>query len=456
MNHRGESLASRTEVADYLIDYISRYRIEYDRSVGNPPKGGGLPKVPISPYLANDTINCILARDGAVVFQCKREPNHDWWIAGGPALKIDYEPTVTPEYVPALLERRGLRGKSIGISRIVHSGKIPDAVWRGIISGRKQPLIKSKGEIKVAVSEIEESLAMVVARLTFGAFGLILDIHLERNIEHFWRPHIVTDMGFFPADLNSRRFINYMEMLPHRDRAAWNRKTINLRARSEVSRDFARYISRPEAGGTVSMGGHETWVENYQRSLYRLGEAISAFDELLRFNVDATEEVFHTFLHENSIILDVYGSITSKPRFRYPEGQVSPVGKAYVEPDFIISYPDGTYKLVELERASKEIKTQVGHPRQDIGQVAFQIAEWKSYISENYDLLRGRYPNISANCPSLIIISNDRQRQFSNRLDLERYMATLKLHYNVNEILTYDDVLKRAHTLYARISNLAN
>lgn len=454
MKRKDNNIASRREILDYLFDYIHRYREEYQKAVAEPPNGGGLPKVPVSPYLSDGVFTCLLSRNGAVIFSSDRHPDYDWWIAGGPAMKVDYEPTKTPAYVSELLKKNNLVGKSIGIYRIVSKEILPDEIWCGNIEPKRSSLVDKRGNIELKISEFDESLERVVSRLTFGALGSVLDIRIDQNSDSFWKPFILTNLGFFPADCNGLRFINYMEVLPHRNRAAWHKKSIRTRVISDVRRDFARCAGKQEEVGMISIGDPDLWVENYQRSLHRLGESISALDDLLRFNADANEDVFHNFLRDHPFILDIYGTIDNKPKFRYPQGQSSSIGKTYVEPDFIIRYPDGTYKLVELERAAKLIKTRAGHPRQDIGQAAFQVAEWKSYISEHYNLLRDRYPNISSRCPSMVVISRDRQSGFSSREEIERYIATLKNQYNIDEILTYDDVLKRARILHAKLSNL--
>jgi len=79
-----------------------------------------------------------------------------------------------------------------------------------------------------------------------------------------------------------------------------------------------------------------------------LEQLINRFEKLLNEFPDGHESVFHDFLKENSILIDVYVSqkdIVSKPRFHYPPGE-SPLGKAYVEPDFVIKYAGNKYKLV--------------------------------------------------------------------------------------------------------------
>jgi hypothetical protein len=76
-----------------------------------------------------------------------------------------------------------------------------------------------------------------------------------------------------------------------------------------------------------------------------------------------------------SIFLDVYGTCESKPQFVYSAGATSPIGKTSLEPDFLIRYPDRSYKLIEIERLSKNVATAQGQPRAEIAQAVFQCAE---------------------------------------------------------------------------------
>jgi hypothetical protein len=112
--------------------------------------------------------------------------------------------------------------------------------------------------------------------------------------------------------------------------------------------------------------------------LFRLADAINRFAALLAVGTDQHEAVFHAFLVEHPILLDVYGIVESKPRFVYPEGE-SPLGKQYVEPDFIVRYPGQRYRLIELERPAKQLATRDGHPRVGVTQAAFSLGSgWTS------------------------------------------------------------------------------
>jgi len=310
---------------------------------------------------------------------------------------------------------------------------------------------------EVRFNKVATTVEELLSTLTFGAFGPILDIHLPTESSDIGAPHVIRNIGVFPADLNNRRFINYMEVYGQSDRCAWDKRTISLRVRSDIRRDLSRALSMSseEGGGTLSLGATDGWIENYNRKLSKLKDAITAMSEVLLYRDQDTEDVFHNVLVAHPILLDVYGILESKPRLRYPDGETSIIGKTYVEPDFIIKYPDQRYKLVELERASKGMATKEGHTKADLTQAAFQIAEWRHYIKSHYQLLKDRYPGIQSKCKSMIVMSRSRQKQFGGLEDQKQYAELIHEQLNVDEVITYDDLLERASFAYFQLTGLS-
>ena len=159
-------------------------------------------------------------------------------------------------------------------------------------------------------------------------------------------------------------------------------------------------------------------------------------------------------MQENPILLDVYAEPVSKPRWYYPS-DASPLGKAYVEPDFVLKYPDGSYRLVELERPGKRLATVQGQPRSEVNQAAFQIAEWRAYVANHYDMLKEAYPGISVRNYATIVISRSTSASVGEGRGVRRYKELLASQYPGIDILTYDDLLDRARHAYARLTSLA-
>ncbi len=143
-----------------------------------------------------------------------------------------------------------------------------------------------------------------------------------------------------------------------------------------------------------------------------------------------------------------------KPRLIYPEGQ-SPLGKAYVEPDFILRYPNNKYVLVELERPGHRIVTRVGHPSASVTHAAFQIAEWKDYINRFYGEIKEQFPGIAGSYTSMIVIGTGVESSLSGEAQRLQYLNLLRQQFGVEEVLTYTDLLIRARRAFTRLSALA-
>jgi hypothetical protein len=443
----------------YFAEYLAAYRREYETFVSAPPRGPGYPKVTVSPYLGEAKFDVYLSTTGIIVNQTDVEPAYKWYIAGGPAIKVDYEPTVTPTHVSEILKANDLVGKNIGIYRIVAKKTLPNKVWKGRIEGiiRSSSAENLVAGISVNFYELNITLAELVNTLTFGAFGSILHIRLPENTNDIGYPHIFRRIGIYPADLNHRRFFEYLEIHGQVDRPAWDIRAINLRVKSDLRRDFAQALSATEdrRGASLSFGATTEWAESYTNRLVTLQKAIDLLRKNLLFNDAAPEHVFHRLLENNPILVDVYGVCQSKPVLKYPAGHSSIIGKDFLVPDFIVLYPDQSYKLVEIERPSKSMATKAGQPRAELTQAIFQIAEWKHFIKTHYDAIRDNYPGIQSKCKSMIIMSRSKQKAFGGLQDLKAYAELLMEQYNVDEVLTYDDILERACLAYYQLTGLA-
>jgi Shedu protein SduA, C-terminal len=438
------------QAASFLEKYISAYRAEYGKLTEAPPSGAGFPLLRVSPYLDSRNIVCWILLDGYAIIDSSREPDHRWWVAGGPALCVDYEPTQTPVQITEELKFAGLHGKPIGIYRIVSQTPLPPEVWLGKLPDPEDTHFLTCGIVHRAAISLSE----FISRLTFGALGYVLDLKLPTSDASFWVPHIVRDIGFFNAERRTKRFLNYLETSPHLDPAAWDERAIFARVQLDLRRDFALAFGAVDSGGSISFG-ENTHRNSFFDRLTRLAVTIGNFRTLLSQYGASSESVFHDFLSQHTILLDVYGHATSKPRFHYPEGQ-SPLGKAYVEPDFILKYPDNTYKLVELERPSKEIATAQGHPRSSFTQAAFQIAEWRHFIANHYERIKEIFPGISNNPGALLVIGRSTEQNIGSLQNLLDYKAMLRAYLPNTDVYTYDDLLRRAEHAYIRLQALSS
>jgi hypothetical protein len=446
-----------TSVAEYLAKYTQQYRDEYARLTGSPPAGAGYPALDISPYLQSRRIECIVSPDGALVYAEGEPPDYEWWVAGGPAMMVDYEPSRTPQAVVDLLKREGIWGKPIGIYRLVSKAVLPDVVWNGRIEPIQEEASARLAATEIRVHRTDLARMEVVKRMTYGAFVEILDVRLPGPDAPFWTKSLfVRRMGFMTADRVNRRFFAYMEVLHHGDPAAWDPRAIPTRVQVDVRRDFGvtfGTVAEKASGGSMSFGGN-AWVQPFFDRLTVLKKTLDQFAGLLEEKGDEAEGVFHAFLEANPILLDVYAEPVSKPRWKYPPGE-SPLGKTHVEPDFVLKYADGSYRLVELERPAKMLATAQGQPRAEVNQAAFQIAEWRAYIANHYNLLRASFPGIGVRNGGMIVISRSSAASFGAGRDPRKYKELLGSQYPGIEIYTYDELLERARQAYTRLASLA-
>lgn len=72
----------------------------------------------------------------------------------------------------------------------------------------------------------------------------------------------------------------------------------------------------------------------------------------------------------------------------------------------------------------------------------------------HYDQLKHRFPGISVNHSTLLIISRTTERSFGSEGKVEKYMELVTEQFDVHEVVTYDDLLSRARTAYIRLSSL--
>jgi Domain of unknown function (DUF4263) len=443
---------SATDAASYLGEYVRSYRAEWGRFTARPPRGGGYPALPVSVYLSPGEFHCYLATDGFDLASYRWQPEYDWWIAGGPALVADTEPTRKPAWVTQL---QAPLGENLGLYRFVlRGGPVDDETWQGRLPA---PLDSAEhradADTEIRVYEYAIDKETLLSRLTFGLLCRTMTFPVPGQDSELWNPRIIRNLGFGTADTRYRRFLTYLELDFHRDHAAWDPRSIWARVSIDLRRDFAYAATAPaEGGGMVSFTAPQAeFTEKLVDRLSALETAISQFARLCEENPEGPEALFHAFLQQNPILLDVYASAESKPRFVYPEGE-SPSGKTYVEPDFVLRYTGQSYRLVELERPGKAIGTTAGHARAELTQAGFQIAEWKQYIANHYDQLKTRFPGISTSCASTIVISRESERLAGGRQPTREVLAHYRDQTPADELLLYDDLLSRAREAYDRLS----
>jgi hypothetical protein len=441
-----------------LERYIEQYRREYEQMTTPPPGGGGYPELSTSPYLHAQALVVYIARDGVVIADYGWEPSGRWDIAGGPALLIDYPDTRTPAWVKEASEREGVLGQQIGIYRIVSQAPLEEDVWNGRIPSSTATTAIQVGGTAVEIGSFDVALAGLVARL---AFGSILDLHFPGQQADFWEPHIVRDLGFATADRERHRFFHYLEILHHADPPAWDPRSIPKRAYVDARRDFAASIGQ-QAGGTIqvpraagTIGSPIPLTTAFEAIANRLLNISHALAELRGLVAeDRREAEYQHHLEQHPELLDAYGvRFHARPRFRYPEGRQSPVGKSFVEPDFVIEYTGQRYMLVELERPGAALGTSHGQPSAATTAPAFQLAEWRSFIQQFPAVVEEMFPGLPHSYKTMIVMSRSTEGIGGGR-DAFRYRQMVADTYHVDELFFYDELVERGEVLLAQLAAL--
>ncbi|WP_394626994.1 Shedu anti-phage system protein SduA domain-containing protein [Bacillus cereus] len=187
--------------------------------------------------------------------------------------------------------------------------------------------------------------------------------------------------------------------------------------------------------------------------IYKLGEAIKIFEELLTHSADEVEEKFHKFLINNPVLIDPYGTVHSKPEFKYPPGTASSTGKTKVIPDFIVSYSAQHYRLIEIERPNKELVTKGGPQRATTTQAAYQLTEWEEFIESHPNIIDSDFPGINRSSNRSYTLIVGRSEKLGNYSDINGLRTYLKRANNC-DVLTYDDLLQRAKDLKCNLEKM--
>lgn len=391
-----------------------------------------------SPFLENRPIRIIVCRDGVAFLSTQPEPPPGWYIAGGPALMADSNPTRTSAAVRNKIRNAGLEGKSIGIYRIIVPDPWLERHWHNLappmVTSFSPPTAKPI-DIEIYAVDINE----IVRYLTFGVFGGALPLPFESNPSP-WEIGGLFRIGFTTADRNHRRFLNYFRIIQTTKLQHFLDYLSNRNAAADIDSLFRLQVG----GGYLDVGK----PSNGSRAEITLRNTAQAIDELIRIleqEPHAEERRFQILLERNPLILDRDAeSVVSRPKFRCPPGeQIN--GKSYVEPDFVLK-KGSTYVVVEIERAAKPIQRREGQPMSTVTQAVHQLAEFRSYISKYSSLLQDRFPGMrSANTKYWIIIGRSSSLREEDALELARST------FAVDEFLTFDELVERARSFLRKL-----
>ncbi len=385
-------------VTNFLRQYVVAYRQRYHAFTAPPPDGLGYPPILVSPFLSPCEVTCYVLSDGHAIMvgpHDVREVDASWKaFCQCPIL----------EHLPD----------------DVNNGMLPAATAADIVT--------LDDGTTICACLLDSTLGELIQRLTFGCFK-----GTERDpLTPYGECSSFRRMPFISGKTKLARYIEHLETHQHNADVMFDPRSLMWRIEYELRRDF-----QLPAG-------------SFNQQVIELGNAIHGFAQLLQQYGNDPEYRFHEYIAEHPLLLDVYGKLVSKPRWKCATGKELN-GKDHVEPDFVIVYGGCRYRLVELERPQKGIATEKGHPRSEVTQASYQIAEWRVYIDTHNDRLQKDFPNITSRAPGLLIIGRNTPKAVGAQ-DLDSYRRYLSAQFNDIEVLTYDELLRQAIEMFARIT----
>src|SRR5450755_2126992 len=405
-------------LASYLKKYIGEYRRQYKIYCSPPPGGGGFPRLDISPYVYAEKLECFLLNNGVVIF--------------------------SPSIVPKAWYEQAAQNFSIPNNKLalMNIANAPTDI-RFSTALSAQTYAEDTGTT-LALSRVDEDIENFLIKYTLGFVGAI-DINLQFQKDLYYCPHIIRNIGINNVKLRKSKFIPYLEIHTHKEICAWREESIYVRVSTDIRRDFtdaatASIIFKNNSTGSISFGTNVT--DQFLSGLRILHAKVDNLQKLLHENPDGVEALYQKELEQNPEIVDFYGKVTSQPQgFKYPVGVTGPDSKTSYIPDFIVEYPNFQWRLIEIEKPNKGIKTKEGHQRSEFTQAMHQIKQWKHLIRQYPEAVRNLYPGITEHCKYTLIIGRNTPSIYGK--DLASYKSMLIGNETDIDIFTYDEFIER-------------
>ena len=182
---------------------------------------------------------------------------------------------------------------------------------------------------------------------------------------------------------------------------------------------------------------------NFHKSIFNLltestikisKDLIDNFQKLIESEVK--EEEYQLFIEEHPVLINPLAmNVIDKHK----------LGTEYIT-DYIIETLTEEYILVEIEKPQDKIFTKAGEFSSQFSHAFGQVLDFIDWIENNIAYARTKLPNITSPKGLLIMGRN-------NDLTEEMRRKLRRFNHNSNsiEVLTYDDLLSRAMSLYSNI-----
>jgi hypothetical protein len=299
--------------------------------------------------------------------------------------------------------------------------------------------------------------------MTLGMFNL----KGSEEPQQFGRGSRLGQFTIQSVPLKRERRVSSIALHPYTDKAGFDPRNVWLYAFYDLRYDVASTLAKNEGAGKVyKIDGKEAitaiptdtiWQQNETRQalgakLVAFSKDIEEFQQLLEKSSNSVEEVFLQYLNSHPHLLELYATkIEPQPFLKIPDAKLSTVGGTGRFPDYIAFYSDGTYLLIELEKASKPILVgKDNQPSNEVTQAVNQTSTWNEII-RNFGNYISQYPGL-ANHRNLIVIGRDETtRQTRQQFHEELNRINQDFGNARTTIVTYDELVGRARAVMSRI-----
>lgn len=320
-------------LATSLRNYIHAYQDEYRILTATGAHGDGFPALHQSPFVTSQTLICQVLDDGLLLMDTSTEPDGHWYATGGPAIKVDYPHTRMPLQIRVMLGMRGAHNLPQRVYRAVTQRIIPNEVWCGDFGTPTESLkTEIQSGIRIQINRYSMTLQEALRRATYGFLGDIID-YKECHPNVPGEPtEIAREIGFLPADLNSRRFYNYLAIDTSKDPEHWNTRTENRIVCRNARRDFARVIAMQHFNDKDSIAqitDNLLWVKRFHEMLHGYAKAIKRLETILSDHNSDLPSAVDKLISNHTVILDPYArcvnsinnTTTARSAASYPTNQ---------------------------------------------------------------------------------------------------------------------------------------
>jgi len=162
-------------------------------------------------------------------------------------------------------------------------------------------------------------------------------------------------------------------------------------------------------------------------------EILEGFERLLEQSPER-EEKLHKFLIGHPVLLDPF---VTELRSKHE------LGDDFIT-DFVIRRSNDEYVLVEIENSTDRLFNQNGTFSAELNAAIGQVRDFQAWVSENIAYARKKLPDI-AHPEGLVVIG----RRIGLLPDMQKRLAEENFSRRGHiKIITYDDLLAQAHTVY--------